>query len=432
MLTPEENELLTRVGPETPMGRLMRRYWAPVLFSSELAEPDCPPRRVRVLGEDLVAFRDTSGRVGLLEQHCPHRGASLFFGRNEECGLRCVYHGWKFDVAGNCVDMPNEPAESNPSAPLRTSFKHKIKLTAYPCHEVGGIIWAYMGPAELEPGLPELEWIDVPDSHRFQTKHLQESNWLQGLEGGFDYSHIPFLHRGDIDPGSSERYWNGQFGIGRNDLAATDGGFVLGGARELGNGRTYWSVQQWLMPWYKGFSFLGYPPISAHAWVPVDDEHVMIWSVEYRPDRPLRDEEMARSRNWLYIHSEAVPGTDRPIRNKDNDYLIDRERQRSRQSFTGIRGIGVEDTAVQESMGPIYDRSSEHLGTADVPIIALRRGLLQALKDLEEGRTPPGLDPVSQRLQSVSIEIPSEQSFTDVGIEAMQAQAIERGELATV
>src|SRR5579871_4730851 len=154
MLSREENELLTRVGPGTAMGALLRRYWLPALLAEEVPRPDDPPVRVRLLGEDLVAFRDTAGRVGLLGAHCPHRGASLFFGRNEECGLRCVYHGWKFDVTGRCVDMPNEPAESN--------FKSKIKTVAYPCQERGGVVWVYMGPDSPAPPLPDHEWATLP------------------------------------------------------------------------------------------------------------------------------------------------------------------------------------------------------------------------------------------------------------------------------
>src|SRR5579862_7176087 len=168
MLNAEENDIISRVGPDTPMGKLMREYWQPAMLSSELPGPDCDPVRIMLLGEQLIAFRDTNGRIGLIANHCPHRGASLFFGRNEECGLRCVYHGWKFDVEGNCVDMPNEPAESN--------FKHKIKQLAYPCEEHGGVIWTCMGPPELRPEFPELQWTLVPESHRFATRHIQECN----------------------------------------------------------------------------------------------------------------------------------------------------------------------------------------------------------------------------------------------------------------
>jgi phenylpropionate dioxygenase-like ring-hydroxylating dioxygenase large terminal subunit len=185
MLSVEENALLTQTASGTPMGETMRRYWIPAVLSWEIPEPDCPPVRVQLLGEKLLAFRDTSGRIGLVDEFCPHRRASLWFGRNEVCGLRCVYHGWKFDVEGNCVDQMNEPEQ----------FKDKIRLTAYPTVELGGVIWTYMGPPELQPPLPKFEWTQVPESHRVVTKVWQECNWLLALEGGIDTSHAPILHR---------------------------------------------------------------------------------------------------------------------------------------------------------------------------------------------------------------------------------------------
>src|SRR5581483_11277219 len=185
MLSKEDNELVCRVGPGTPGGALLRRYWLPALLVTELPGPDCDPIRVRLLGEDLVAFRDTEGRIGLVGAHCPHRGASLFFGRNEENGLRCVYHGWKFDVTGRCVDMPNEPPES--------SFKDKIKHTSYPCVEQAGVVWTYMGPPERRPPMLNLEWMRLPAGHRWVSKTYERCNWLQALEGGIDTSHSSFL-----------------------------------------------------------------------------------------------------------------------------------------------------------------------------------------------------------------------------------------------
>src|ERR1700721_1642220 len=186
MLPSKENELITRVGPGTPMGDTMRRYWMPACLSSEIAEPDSAPVRVRLLGEDLVAFRDTDGRIGLVEEFCPHRRVSLYFGRNEECGLRCVYHGWKFDRDGSCVDMPSEPPDS--------LFKTKVTIAAYPTWEGGGIIWTYMGPREKQPPPPDYEWVRAPDTHRFVSKTHEDANWLQGLEGGLDTAHSSFLH----------------------------------------------------------------------------------------------------------------------------------------------------------------------------------------------------------------------------------------------
>src|SRR3989441_4025648 len=186
MLSREENELLCRVGPGTPMGELLRQYWMPFLPSTELAKPDEPPKKVRLLGEDLVAFRDTRGDVGLFPVNCPHRGASLFFGRNEECGIRCAYHGWKFDVTGRCVDMPSMPPES--------TFRDRIRAGSYPAREWGEFVWAYLGPAGHEPELPGLEFALVPPAHRFVSKKLQQCNWAQACEGGIDTAHFSFLH----------------------------------------------------------------------------------------------------------------------------------------------------------------------------------------------------------------------------------------------
>src|SRR5437870_753037 len=187
MLNKADNELLTRVGAGTPMGELMRQYWLPVLHSWEI-EPDGPPFRVRLLGEDLIAWRDSNDQPALIGEHCPHRGASLFFGRNEECGLRCVYHGWKYDVDGRCVDQPNEPAESN--------FKNKIRATAYRAVDWGGVIFAYLGPRQDNPpGLPQFEWALVPEAQRHhQYKAVLDCNWMQALEGDIDTSHLYFLH----------------------------------------------------------------------------------------------------------------------------------------------------------------------------------------------------------------------------------------------
>src|ERR1051325_9136920 len=199
MLSKRDNELITRVGPQTPMGELLRRYWLPALRSEELPEPDCAPVRLRLLGEDLVAFRTASGKIGVLDAYCPHRNANLFWGRNEQEGLRCVYHGWKFDADGACVDMPNEPT--------RSRFNEKIHETAYPAVDRGGFIWVYMGPPGLQPEIPNFEWLNVPDSHRYAHKRFQDCNWLQNLEGGGDSSPAPLLH-GSVRPDAMQPYNN--------------------------------------------------------------------------------------------------------------------------------------------------------------------------------------------------------------------------------
>ena len=199
MLRKEQNELLTRTGAGTPMGEMFRRYWMPALLAEELPENDCPPVRVQLLSEKLIAFRDTEGRYGLMDEFCAHRGVSLWFGRNEECGLRCPYHGWKYDVTGQCVDIPSEPEKSG--------FRAMIKLRSYPLVERGGVLWTYMGPPEHQPGLPEFEFAMVPPEQTYTSKRLQYSNWLQALEGGIDSSHVSWLHR----DGAAERSADGGF-----------------------------------------------------------------------------------------------------------------------------------------------------------------------------------------------------------------------------
>jgi phthalate 4,5-dioxygenase oxygenase subunit len=418
MLSREENELLTRTGPGTPMGALLRRYWIPALLTEELPAPDRPPVRVKLLGEPLVAFRDTDGRVGLLGEHCSHRGASLFFGRNEACGLRCVYHGWKYDVDGRCVDMPSEPEDS--------TFEHKIRTKAYPCEERGGIVWTYMGPPDRTPALPALEWALLPDSHRYVSKRLQECNYLQAMEGGIDSSHISFLHR-NLNP-QEGRLPNsrGQDYVRRDtrpkfEVVDVAFGLLIAARRTVDEEHYYWRITPWLMPWYTMIPPFGDNPIGGHAWVPIDDEHCWAYSMDWHPARPLTDEELANWRAGGGIHARLIPGTYRPVANKDNDYLIDREAQRTR-SLTGIQGIAMQDAAVQESQGPVYDRTTEHLGTSDAAIIAARRRLLKALRDLAEGREPPGLDAASQRVRSASLVLPKDVPFHEGAKEALVAR----------
>ena len=244
MLARDDNDRVTGVGPGTPMGTAMRRYWIPALLAWELPEPDCPPVRVKLLGEELVAFRDTDGRVGLLAERCPHRQASLFLGRNEECGLRCVYHGWKFDVEGQCVDMMNEPED--------LAFAHKIRTTAYPTVEMGGLIWAYLGLADLRPPVPRFAWTQAPATHRHVSKVIQQTNWLQGLEGGIDTSHAPILHRvlaaDSARPGfkPTDPFVRGKAPI--IELDVTDYGYRYAGLRPLEGGETHVRAYHFILP----------------------------------------------------------------------------------------------------------------------------------------------------------------------------------------
>jgi len=393
MLSREDNELLTRVGAGTPMGDLMRRYWIPAAFSRQIAEPDSPPLRIRLLGENLVAFRDTNGRVGVLDEACPHRTASMFYGRNEECGLRCVYHGWKFDVDGKCVDLPSEPPGSN--------FQSKVRIKSYPCLERGGLVWTYMGPPELKPEFPDLIWTQIPDSHLYVTRRIQDCNWLQGFEGGFDTSHLAFLHTGTADA-------NRLVVPSQYPVVPVEGGFIAGTGRDVKPGETLWASNLMFMPFHKVFAT---SPEAAHVWVPIDDETTMLYSADYWVDRPLTEEDLKRTTDYNGIHTENIPGTDRAIQNKDNDYLIDRDLQKSGKSYTGMRGLGVQDAAIQESMGPIADRTKEHLGVSDTAIIQIRKILLQSLRDVAAGREPPGLDPESYRVRSTRFSLPHGEKF---------------------
>ena len=422
MLSTTDNEKLTQIGPRTPMGDLMRRYWQPVLLAREVADPDGDPIRVRILGEDLVAFRDTSGRVGLISEWCAHRRTSMFLGRNEENGLRCVYHGWKFDVTGACVDMPNEPPEFD--------FKHKVTIVAYPTVEMGSVIWVYMGPPELKPAEPKFEFTQQPETHRGTSKVIEECNWLQALEGGIDSIHSSFLHR-KIGEGK---------GIGLDGLRAegragqlavqpTDYGYRYTNSRLLGDTeRNYVRGYHYVLPhiqiraaqlldngdWWKF-------KIAGHHWVPIDDHSTMVWNWFYSLDEALTESEKNEDISGngpQYVD----PVTFRSAVNPRNNWLIDRDMQR-RENFTGIQGVNAQDRAVQEAMGPIVDRSKEHLGQTDRAVIMMRRLLLRAIETIRDGGTPPGLGDSYYGLRAIEDVIPAEELGLDALAERMYAGA---------
>ncbi len=407
MLTREENEWMTRTDKGTPMGEFCRRFWTPVLLSEELPEPDCAPVQTKIYGEELVAFRTTSGKVGLLKEFCPHRHASLFYGRNEEEGLRCAYHGWKFDIEGQCVDMMSEPAESN--------FANKVTTTAYPTQEGAGFIWAYMGPPELKPPMPELEYLHVPENQRQTNKVFYESNFVQVIEGEIDTVHASILHSrlDSLEKSGSATTLAGRYSF--HDRAArfhvedTDGGILIGANRNAEEDSYYWRISRWLFPWVTMIPREPKGPCRSGLIVPVDDENCWFFLVRWDPYKPLEGPYNEAPRDGM------VPGTWLGLANKTNHYLIDREAQRT-ETFSGIpSSMGrAQDAAMTDSMGAIVDRTEEHLGTTDAAIIRMRRRLIQGARDLQEGIEPYAAShPEVFKVRSGGALLPRNVHFTD-------------------
>jgi phenylpropionate dioxygenase-like ring-hydroxylating dioxygenase large terminal subunit len=421
MLKPEQNDLLTRTGPETPMGRLFRCYWIPALLARELPENECPPVRVKLLGERLLAWRDTQGRYSLVDEFCAHRGTSLWVGRNEENGLRCPYHGWKYDWTGQCIEVPSEPEESG--------FCKKIKLKSYPLVERGGVLWTYLGPSDKQPQLPEWEFALVPAEQSFTSKRIQESNWLQAMEGGIDSSHVSFLHRGDLDSdplfrGAKANQYNLRDTRPVFEVVESPGGLYIGARRDADNGNYYWRITQWVMPAFTMIPPRGNHPVHGHFWIPIDDENCWTWSFDYHPTRPLTQEQVHAMREGKGIHVKYVPGTFRPFANKDNDYLIDRAAQKAGRTFSGVEGIAMQDASLQESMGPIVDRTKENLVSTDNGIIMARHRLLRAVKALmDKHTTPPGVDVIHQRVRSAAVILSADKPFMDAAKEVLAVHA---------
>jgi phthalate 4,5-dioxygenase len=419
MLRKEQNDLLTQTGPETPMGKLFRRYWLPALLSEQLQQPDGEPVRLQLLGEKMVAFRDSQGRLGAIDEFCAHRGVSLWFGRNEESGLRCPYHGWKYDITGQCVDVPSEPAESG--------YCSRVKLKGYPLAERGGVIWIYMGPAEHQPPLPEYEFATVPASQSYMSKRLQECNWLQAMEGGIDSSHVSWLHSGSLnaDPlfkGAKGNQYNVSDRKPVFEVVESQGGLTIGVRRNAEDDQYYWRITPWVMPCFTMVPPRGDHPVHGHFWVPIDDLTCWAWSFDYHPNRALTDSERQAMVEGKGIHSKNIPGTYLPVQNRANDYLIDRNSQKAGTNYSGVEGIAMQDASLQESMGPIQDRTRENLVSTDNGIIMARHRLLRAAKALaDHNTTPPGTDSAAQQIRSVAMLIPRHIPFMEQAAPAMQA-----------
>jgi len=388
MLSQAENDLLTRVTGDAPMGRMMRRYWFPVVLSDEVAERDGTPIRVRLLGEDLVAFRDTDGRVGVIEGRCPHRLASLALGRNEECGLRCIYHGWKFDVDGHCVDMPTEPEGYG--------FRDRVGVRSYPTVEAGGMVWTCLAPEGEVPPFPRYDWMELPATHCTVVKIGSHTNYLQATEGAIDSAHSWFLHRG----GNVSRDWATRTAVSmdlspRLETEDTAYGFRYAAIRKPNQNpdtEKYVRVTLYVMPStaFIPRSLDRNTEVHVQIFVPVDDEHTMFYGVFFSQNgEPVRDMQATlRARRGIELDAEWYR-----LANAENAWLQDRAAMKTGESWCGIEGFPNQDIACQESMGPIVDRTAEHLGTSDVAIIRMRRRMLDAVERFEAGQPLIGQDP---------------------------------------
>ncbi len=406
-------ETLVRTSPGTPMGNLLRRYWVPALLVEEIPEPDCPPVRVQIMGEKLLAFRDTDGKAAVIAEFCSHRGVSLYFGRNEENGIRCAYHGLKFDRNGNCVDVPSAPQ----------ACKH-MGIKAYPCIEMAGIVWAYMGPKDKQPAAPDVEWCTLPASHVFVSKRLQECNYLQAMEGGIDTSHVSYVHRYEVDHDPLHQ------GTKALDYIKADGnvifeiekkpfGLMLFGRRNGEQDSYYWRITQWLFPWFTLIPPFGDHALGGHVWVPIDDHNCWAWSINFRVDRPLNEEELRDLRAGKGIHCEYEPGTAgpggtfRPTANKDNNYLIDRQAQKEKRAYSGVFGFAVQDSSLQESMGLIQDHANEKLLPTDRAIVMARKMMYDAATTLSPDTDPPAVNADQQRVRAAGVLLPRDQKPQD-------------------
>ena len=421
MLSHEDNETLVRVGPGTAMGALMRQYWIPFLGAGEVVA-DAQPHRVRLLGEDLVAFRDSAGRVGLVDHACPHRGAPMVFGRNQEQGLSCVYHGWKFDVTGQCRDMPAEPANS--------PMCQRMKIKAYPVRERQGLLWAYMGPdPESPPPLPDLEFNQVPESHRVLTFRVQECNWLQALEGEIDSAHAAILH--GWRHGSTISQWRqAEDRAPVFECVQHEAGVSIAARRKDAEGRHYVRVNQFLMPfWTLVPPQKQYPELSGHAWVPIDDHHTLAIMFSYTPDQPFYEKSRV-------LYTEGHKGREtghhsrgayepRPVTDPYPQYWsrYNRANAYGYDYAGGMSGLWLEDAACQSGVAPIYDRTREHLGTSDTGIARVRRLLLETARRQGQGVPPPSAAaPELYRKRAISITIGATDRWEDVGRDFMQAE----------
>lgn len=424
MLTSEENDLLCRVENDAPMGHLMRRHWVPVCMSEEVAQPDGAPVRLRILGGEYVAFRDSEGRLGVLDGHCPHRGALLALGRNEDCGLRCLYHGWKIDVEGTVQEMASEPPES--------ALKTKVKHEAFPVQEAGGFVWAYLGPRDAMPAFEPPPFAADPSAQVSILKIKIPCNWAQIQEGQIDSAHSSSLHYSDMKParvGGAEAddkswYRPSTDKSPKLQIERTPYGFHYAAIRRpIKNAAThnYIRVTEYLAPFVSLI-----PPNNiynvASINVPVDDTTTMFYFIAWgNPETCTPTDEWRR-----FCH--AVPGVDlnpdwSPIRTLENNFLQDRDAMRGEDSFTGIPGIPNQDIAMWVGMGPIADRSKDILGASDMAIVEFRRLMVDAAQAMAETGEAFGVGAILHGVLSYQEVMPKEVDWrTKVARESQAAE----------
>lgn len=381
MLSKETNELLTRIGPGTPMGNLLRQFWAPAIRSARL-EADGAPQRVRLFGQDFVAFRDTNGQVGFLDEACPHRGVSLALGRNEECGLRCIFHGWKFDVNGQVLETPSEPAGSN--------LGSKVRVGHYPVREAGGVVWVWLGQGEKPPQFPAFDFVNYPAENVVARKAIIPCNWVQLLEGALDSSHVSSLHRAWLTHGKDMMSGPHPGVMGalsvKYEIEERPYGYMANARRFLADGIEVDRKTEYILPWYTMIPSTLKTLRGVLAVVPVDDVTTHFWDISWDIAGPTDVVTIDRLRN-SGKRSLDLDNYFQPRYGPEKVWGQDREAMKQGH-YTGFIALSFEDYAVQESQGQIADRSKEHLGTSDIAIIRMRRMLLDMARDFQQGKLP--------------------------------------------
>lgn len=384
----EDNELLCRVGPETPMGQVFRHYWTPIALASQVDRPDSDPVRARFCGENYVLFRDTEGKLGLFDELCPHRGASLALARVEECGIRCIYHGWKFAVDGRLLDSPNHP---NPA------YRAKFRAQTYPCHEAGGLIWGYFGPRDTVPPLPDFAFLEAPATHRNIERIDLHCNYLQLLEGGMDSSHVGILHSDQARPGwqrnsftpNLDRLNPGALAVDDNaptlSIETTDFGFHYAAIRKAANGGQSVRIVPFILP--SARIIPAQARIATIFEVPLDDENTSTYIIVHG------------NAPYARAHHRSLSGIGDPNLYSERDFKwrgtwqnrFGQDRATMKERWGGFAGLEQEDAAVSLSMGPIFDRTREHLVPTDAAVVHTRRLLLSLAHAVTAGKAPPRL-----------------------------------------